>query len=714
MKARYKFLLWTAILFVALLAIAAVLGVAFGTGLPPQDQEVLLRVLASRAPLLAFAAVILLFVCAGAVKWLFVEYVTAIHALAEQTGVVLGANDTLRVATEGAREVAAAAAAVNRLAEAHRELKHNVELRMREAGAKLEEERNRLAALMSELSEGVLVCNSEGRVLLYNERARALFAAGTASAGTLVGLGRSVFSLIDRGQIAHALEKLERLRRPGEAPPNTRFVTATAADRLLKVRAAPFLDSGGAMAGIVLTLEDVTGLLDQEASRRALLQALAAGVRAPVANIRAAAENLGAFPAMGTERRAVFVSIVAEESRGLSRKLNEALREYADALKANLSLEDIRAVDLLGVARQRIESALGVAVELGSIDEELWIRADSFALVQALAFLAGRLHEDYAVRRLQFSARAVGRHAELDLGWDGAIVASDALSLWEIEPMQIGDEQTPLALRDVLERHGGEVWYHTAGPGGQRSARFRFLLPAGEAATAPARAAAGPAASRPEFYDFDLFRVSDASLALQERKLAALAYTVFDTETTGLEPSAGDEIISIGAVRIVNGRILRNEVFEQLVDPCRALSRDSVRVHGIEAEALAGQPTIERVLPAFHRFCEDTVLVAHNAAFDMRFLELKEPASGVRFAQPVLDTLLLSAAVHPAHVDHFLESIAERLGVRVIGRHTALGDALLTGEIFLKLVPLLAERGIVTLGQALQASRQTYFARIQY
>jgi DNA polymerase-3 subunit epsilon len=98
----------------------------------------------------------------------------------------------------------------------------------------------------------------------------------------------------------------------------------------------------------------------------------------------------------------------------------------------------------------------------------------------------------------------------------------------------------------------------------------------------------------------------------------------------------------------------------------------------------------------------------------MRFLELKEPSTGVRFAQPVLDTLLLSAVLHPSLDDHRLEAIAQRLGVQVIGRHTALGDALLEAEIFLRLLPLLAERGIVTLGQALDASRQTYYSRLRY
>lgn len=715
MKARGKLVLWIAVLYAAILAVLAALGALLAAGLPAAEHEVFLAIVAERAPALMFAAFILLFVCGAAVKWLFDGYVTAVHALAEQTGVVLGANAELRVTTRGGREVAEAAAAINRLADAHRALQRDFELRTREAGAKLEEERNRLAALMSELSEGVMVCNAEGRILLYNEHAKALFAAGEGAATSApVGLGRSVFALIDRDQIAHALEKLQRLRQPGAAPPTTRFVIATAADRLLRVTAAPFVDAAGTAAGIVLALEDVTGMLDQEAARRGVLQALAAGMRAPAANIRAAAENLAAYPDMDAARREQFVQIVAAESKSLSQQLAAALREYADALKSHLALENMRALELLGVARQRIESVLGVTVELDNVDETLWLLADSFALVQSLAFLAGRLRDDYGVRSLRFSARAANALAELDMEWQGAIVASDVLSLWEVEPMQIGAERTPLTLRDVLDRHGGEAWVQRSGPAGARTTLFRILMPASEAAPAPARAAIAPVESRPEYYDFDLFRESGVAQALQERRLLDLAYTAFDTETTGLEPSAGDEIISIGAVRIVNGRLLKSEIFEQLVDPRRALSRESAAIHGIGAEALEGQPVIERVLPAFHRFCEDSVLVAHNAAFDMRFLQLKETSSGVRFSQPVLDTLLLSAAVHPSHADHRLESIAERLGVRMIGRHTALGDALLTGEIFLKLLPLLAERGIATLGEALEASRETYYARLQY
>ncbi len=267
-----------------------------------------------------------------------------------------------------------------------------------------------------------------------------------------------------------------------------------------------------------------------------------------------------------------------------------------------------------------------------------------------------------------------------------------------------------LSLGAVLARHGGESVYRYDAAAGL--SRYVLLLPA----SAPPQPLdlAPRSAGRPAFYDFDLFQHAGEHAELDSMPLARISYTAFDTETTGLQPAQGDEIISIGAVRIVNGRLLQQENFDRLIRPRCPLSAESVAIHGITEAMLTGQPRIEEVLPQFQRFAEDTVLVAHNAAFDLRFLQMQEEPTGVSLRQPVLDTLLLSQVIHPHQAEHTLEAIAARLGVAIVGRHTALGDAIVAGEVFLRMLPLLAAQGIRTLGEARAAEQQTQYARLRY
>jgi DNA polymerase-3 subunit epsilon len=386
-------------------------------------------------------------------------------------------------------------------------------------------------------------------------------------------------------------------------------------------------------------------------------------------------------------------------------------------VKTRWPLEEMLGTDLLAAAQRRIAAAGVQRVTVAEADATLWLKLDSFALLQALQHLALRLHEEFEVRQLQLRLQAADPtgssvpRAQLDLVWPAQALSTETVMTWESEPLRVDGQSSALSIRDVMQRHGGEFWFERDRV--RQQVFFRFLLPLADAVREP-EAAAPALDSRPEYYDFNLFATTESTRELDDRRLVDLSYTVFDTETTGLQPAAGDQIIQIGAARVVGGRLLRQESFEQLVDPQRDIPAAGIPIHGITPDMVQGQPLLQDVLPAFHAYAGDTVLVAHNAAFDMRFLQLAEARSGVRFEQPVLDTLLLSALVHPQQESHRLEAIAERFGVTVVGRHTALGDALVTAEIFIKLIPLLAAMGIHTLGQAREAAQKTYYARVQY
>ncbi|MCX7659132.1 exonuclease domain-containing protein [Caldimonas sp.] len=717
MRIDRRFVLALLAFALALLSWGALSVVLVWSTVDEPQRHMLRTVLTERAPLIAMAFVVTLGLVVLVLRPVYRRWITAAARLAEDTQTVLGTGVVREITPRGSAELRALTGVINELVRQRARLREDMAQQVRLASQRIEQERSRLAALMAELRQAVVVCNLDGRMLLYNARARSQFRAlssapALADGAELIGLGRSIYTVIDRRLVAHALDLLRRQMARGQPEPSAQFVTSTPTGQLLRVQMTPVRDpSESGLGGFLLMLENITEAFEAESERDRVLHDLIQGTRASLASLRAAVEVLD-DPALDASMRERLQHVVREETATMSRRLNDLAQRSTEARRTRWPLEDMLGADFVAAAAQRLQAIHGARVNVGEVDATVWLRVDSFSLLQALAYLAGRLVDEYQVRYLQLRLAPAGAHAHLDLVWPGQAMSTETVMSWELDPMQGGAGASPLSVREVLDRHGGEFWFERERTRNQ--AFFRFLLPQATAPEAPPATALLPQDRRPEFYDFDLFQTSDSNQDLAERRLVDLVYTVFDTETTGLEPTGGDEIIQIGATRIVNGKLLRQECFEQLVDPQRPIPPASTAIHGITPEMLLGQPTIDKVLPAFHAYARDTVLVAHNAAFDMRFLQLKEARTGVRFDQPVLDTLLLSAVVHPHQDSHQLEAIAERLGVTVFGRHTALGDAIVTAEIFLKLLPLLAAQGIHTLAQAREASKKTYYARIQY
>ena len=692
-------------------------GIVWATLAAP-ERALLGEVLESRMALVLMAWMVTSVLLALAVQRLWRDQVEAVARLDEETRVQLAGATGRALPEAGSATVRRLAQAIQALVAQRADLQNDMQRQVQASSAQVDRERQRLAALMAELTQSVVVCNLDGRVLLYNHRARLQFralsgAAGLAEGAGAIGLGRSIYTVFDRPLVDHALDTIRQRMARGSTQPSAQFVTTTPGGQLLRVQMAAVLDlPGPVLGGFVLMLENVTREFEQESLRDQLLHGLTEGSRGSLANLQAAVDML-AYPDLDPTMHARFLGVVREETAALSQRVQSVALEAASGLKTRWPMEDMRGADLVAAIARRIAADGVLQVRSDAVDASLWLKVDSFSLMQALASLATRLADEFGITRTELRLSAADTRAHLDLVWSGQALSTETAMGWEMDPMRIGAAHSPLSVRDVVERHGGAFWFERERV--RHEAFFRFLLPLAAAQDANALPAA-PAdlAERPEFYDFDLFQTTDQSRDLEERRLGELSYTVFDTETTGLDPSGGDEIIQIGATRIVNGRLLRHEGFEQLVDPQRAISAASIPIHGIQPAMVAGQPTIGQVLPAFHAFAQDTVLVAHNAAFDMRFLQLKEASTGVRFEQPVLDTLLLSTVLHPHQESHALEAIAERLGIAVQGRHTALGDATVTAQVFLKMLPLLADKGIHTLGQARAAARESYLARVGY
>ena len=178
--------------------------------------------------------------------------------------------------------------------------------------------------------------------------------------------------------------------------------------------------------------------------------------------------------------------------------------------------------------------------------------------------------------------------------------------------------------------------------------------------------------------------------------LKKLRLVVLDTETTGLKPQAGDEIISIGACLVKNGTILE-DFFDRLVNPGRQIPPFITELTGISEEMVLGAPKFCSVMSDLLEFIEDCVIIGHSIEFDIHFMNYKLNPYGVKIKNYYLDTGLLSKVLYPHWKIYTLDSILSKMGIEPEGRHTALGDAILTADVFLRLLKEFEELGVLTL-----------------
>ncbi len=717
MKPSFKYWIFLGAIYFAVTSIIAASLIGSWASLNDAQQEALGEMFSKLVPFPLLGTITILFIIGALVNLLFNDYIIPTLKLAESARIISSVNPEHRIHLKTAsKEIEYLSQIINQSADAFAELKRDVSGKIAVAQATINEERTRLAALMSELPHGVIVCNTDGQVLLYNQQAQDMLKTDQTGAATqrsgILGLGRSIFSILDRDPIVHGLEMLHKCHQSGRSKLVNSTMMSLRHDHYLRVNMAPFFteqSSQRQISGIVLTLEDMTQQIEADNRRDALIQSLIDDQQKYLGEIRESIGTILAQPQLNAEDLQRYRQKIDFSSQILEQKVHEARTSYAFHQHELTKSENILADNLLDVISKNLSERFEFKTT-PLAPKGLWLQVDSYSMVQAFGHLGGLLQSQTSVTELLLTVTSNDKNdIELVLSWPGINVSRNLLESWLSTPLISDDKGRLLNFRQAIEKMAGRMSFLSADE--RRCAGVMIVLPPLDQDRR--LALQSEVEHRPVSYEFDLFNRGDLD-ELGQVPLNKLTYVVFDTETTGLNPSQGDEIIQLGAIRIVNGQLLYHEVIDQLVDPKRFVPPESVAIHGIEPRLLKGQPTIDKVLPHFHQFAENSVLVAHNAAFDMRFLQLQEEKTGLVFANPVIDTLLLSSIVHPNQDSHSLEELAARLNVTIVGRHTALGDAIVTGEVLLKLIPLLEAHDIHTLSDALAASSHSPFARFAY
>jgi DNA polymerase-3 subunit epsilon len=189
--------------------------------------------------------------------------------------------------------------------------------------------------------------------------------------------------------------------------------------------------------------------------------------------------------------------------------------------------------------------------------------------------------------------------------------------------------------------------------------------------------------------NLDTRYVDSASLPLER-----LDYVILDIKTNGQNLKRAN-IVHIGAVRIIQGKLLRCDSFERKVSAGRSIATESRPFHDLTTNKVSHAQEIDKLLAEFFEYAGDAVLVGHNIALN---LSLINQTAKVR--NPILDTMLLSFAAFPRRYNHTLDALSELLDETVDDGHTVMGRAGLTARIFLKLLPEIERVGAATFGDA--------------
>lgn len=644
-----------------------------------------LHSISSQAAFFMIAFVILIATLAW---WMANQYMRPILEIRHGAEIVSRINLDHRIRITAGDEIEELAIAFNLMAENLGKSYGELEERVREATRTLQEERNRLATVLRTMVDGVVVANEAAETILMNPRARIILGRGYTS-----GIGAPLSRILPSDRLNFHLKRLRRKwAAGGETVEKVIFPLRTG--MILEGSLSVIPGSEGERAGFLLVFRDLSAPSGAGNRLEETVQEMPRLLRGPVATSRSLVETIQKHREMPAEKQQTFLKAIAEEMDLLTERISTMEDAASSARTSRWPAIPSNPRELLNEA---MASVIDIAFEIEAGDAPIpSVQVEPFSWVASLRCVLQWIAEK--------SVKTPSVVASLQVD-EGTVVTTFRVKcpfsgdLAELESLMVSPAgEEPLPLGESVRKNHGEIWARISAD--FLEVRLALLQPATISETGIAD---GLIEGEPEFYNFDLFlpRPVFEREDLLQGYLTDLNYVIVDTETTGLQLSQGDKVISISGVRIQRGKVQNSGIFNTLVNPGRPIPAESTAIHRIDDSMVADAPTMSEVYQQFVEYLGDSVLVAHNAAFDKKCLDMAAAEAGLPLINnPVLDTIFLSYALHQEIEGHSLEAIAERMGITIEGRHTSLGDARATAHIFLGLLALLPARGVRTLADA--------------
>lgn len=320
-------------------------------------------------------------------------------------------------------------------------------------------EKTRLTALLNQLSQGVLVCNIEGHILLANGRARSMLDQTQGSSA----LSDSLFSLLDAELVAHALTIVRERLESGIQTPSTTLSAISRSGKLVRLQLAAAVnhntEGADQVEGFVVILEDIEEQHTQSHQRDKLLQGLTRETRNLLTRLRTGLDSLQRDRSASAHQRTLLTALSRDTVRHCDH-LERLSFQRADQLAHTWPLETILSTDLISTIQQQLQRVHQLQLPFHvSTSGAFWLEADSFSLAQGVANCISALRVDWGLDDIRLSTDIDPKHPLLliHISWlSGELRQEDfrALATSTQQSVAVGGR----ALVELIERHGGRAW----------------------------------------------------------------------------------------------------------------------------------------------------------------------------------------------------------------------------------------------------------------